>query len=209
MAVRTLTVIDNFYADPNAVRAEALALRYQRSESDLYTGRRALSTKDWSNEVNRLARLTGETLTGPLNDRQGSFVLALKSDESERLTRVHADRNRWAAIVYLSRPEDCQGGTGWYRHRGSGNCRESPEWMAETFGHLAGKSRSEIIEAILATSRDLSQWIEIQRVPMVFNRCVLFLAEEFHAVLSTFGDCPENGRLVQSFEFYALGDEGT
>lgn len=209
MVVRTLTVIDNFYADPGAVRAEALALRYQRSESDLYTGRRAVSTKGWSNEIDRLSRLTGETVTAPPNGRQGSFVLALKSDESKRLTRVHADRNRWTAIVYLSRPEDCEGGTAWYRHRASGNSRESPDWMADTFGDLAGKPRSEIIEAILATSRDLSQWIEIQRVPMVFNRCVLFLAEEFHAVLSTFGDCPENGRLVQSFEFYAPGDEGT
>ena len=156
----------------------------------------------------RLAGLTNEPVTTANNGRQGSFVLALRADDAERLTKVHADRNRWSAIVYLSRPEDCEGGTAWYRHRVSGNSRETADWMTKIFGHLAGRPRAEIVDAMLATSRDLSQWIEVQYVPMVYNRCVLFLAEEFHAVVSPFGDRPEDGRLVQSFEFYAPGDEG-
>jgi hypothetical protein len=204
-AIRTLTVIDNFYEEPDKIRYFALKLQYRRSEGDLYTGRRATNDRDWALTIDRLQRMIDEPVVAPRNGRQGSFVLALEDDEQKRLTRVHADRNRWTAIVYLSRLEDCRGGTAWYRHKATGAARETAEWIDVTFRHLSERSQTEITQALLEESRDLNRWNEVQRVNMVYNRCILFLAEEFHAVVNTFGNCPENGRLTQSFEFYAPG----
>lgn len=179
----------------------ALGLSFEGAGSGLYTGSRACARQDWTPVCARIQSLIGEPTVIPQDHREGWFVLALASDEALRRTRVHADRRAWMALVYLTAPEHCRGGTGWYRHRSTGATCESAVFLESSFGHLAGRPRSELVEAMLSLSCDLAQWVEVQRVGMAFNRCVIFRADQFHAVLETFGDCPENGRLTQVFEF--------
>lgn len=203
----TLTVVDEFYDDPYRVRDIALSSAFDKPAWKLFPGREALAANcDWTGSWERLREFIGEPCLGP-NPRtyefpQGKFNLALATDEETRGTRVHVDLNYWAAIVYLSLPEHCQGGTAWYRHRSTGAFTDTEEWTRALFGHLDGTSVEEVRAAMLKVSLDRDQWEEIARVEMRFNRAVIFEAQAFHATACLFGNRPENGRLTQNFEFY-------
>ena len=48
MSRRTLVVIDEFYEDPDSVRASALGLRFARFPGATYPGGEAIDGRDWS-----------------------------------------------------------------------------------------------------------------------------------------------------------------
>ena len=203
-----LTVVDDFYDDPYKVRKLALSSAFDKPAWKLFPGREAVAeNKDHGADfLGRIREFIGEPCLGA-NPRtyefpQGKFNLALAADEETRGTRVHVDLNYWAAVIYLSLPEHCQGGTAWYRHRSTSALTDTAEWHKALFGHLDGESVEKVRAAMLKVSLDRDQWEEIARVEMRFNRAVIFEAHTFHATASLFGDRPENGRLTQNFEFY-------
>src|SRR3546814_13932407 len=65
------------------------------------------------------------------NAGHAKFRLTLASDLGR--AGVHVDPGYWSGILYLSRPEDCRGGTEFFRHKrtnterrqiGRASCRE-------------------------------------------------------------------------------------
>lgn len=207
MSEVSLAVIDDFYDDPERVRDAALTASFDKPAWKYFPGREAVvDSIDWSGAWERMRASLGVSGIGP-NPRdyafpQGKFNLAVEADEDTRGTRVHVDLNRWAGVIYLSRPADCRGGTSWYRHKATGALTDSGEWHDHCFGHLAGQDVDKIRTAMLQTSLDRSQWEEIARIEMRFNRAVVFMSQTFHATSCLFGDRPENARLSQHFEFY-------
>ncbi|QFS52814.1 DUF6445 family protein [Nostoc sphaeroides] len=204
----SIIVIDNFYDDPDEIRKLALSLNYSKDPNKVYPGAEGIAIGyDWTEVMNRMRSYIDEPCqtSSPLRNPpfpQGKFNLALASDENKRLSRVHVDLNRWAGVVYLSRPEDCCGGTSWYRHRASGAITDTQEWMEQIFSHCAGKTAEEYKKDVLKVSTDMSQWEEIQRVAMVYNRALILMAHTFHATTCLFGTDINNGRLTQHFELY-------
>jgi hypothetical protein len=55
------------------------------------------------------------------------------------------------------------------------------------------------MEELRRDAPDPSKWELTHRVPMKFNRAVLFDATLFHAASEGFGGSPDNGRLAQVF----------
>ena len=101
MPTQSLIVLDDFYDDPDAVRALALSLDYWRKPGATYPGREAhANTVDWSNVWQRLQRCLDVTVcaTGPKNPPfpQGKFRLALTDDEHLRIDGVHEDLQPWS-----------------------------------------------------------------------------------------------------------------
>src|SRR3546814_8877771 len=62
-----------------------------------------------------VSRLVGEPLRPmPPTESHAKFRITLAGDVGR--AKVHVDSSHWSGILYLSRPEDCQGGTAFFRH---------------------------------------------------------------------------------------------
>ena len=114
---------------------------------------------------------------------------------------MHVDGNcYWSGIVYLSLPEDCRGGTEFYRHKELGTDR-APIYDSEVVQYGARSCARFTQELIERDSNDPSKWEHVMTVPMRFNRCVLFRPWFWHTPGKSFGDRKENARLIQMFFF--------
>jgi Family of unknown function (DUF6445) len=213
MPRQSLIVVDDFYEDPDAIRALALSLEYYRKPGATYPGREAVARdRDWSPERARLRSYLTDPVDGPCPKKvpfpQGKFRQAMRQDETDRIDGVHEDVQPWSAVVYLSLPGDCAGqpSVGFYRHRETGATELTPEWEREVFGHLLELPDEEFTPLYWAYMRDLSHWQEVQRIENRYNRALLLQAQCFHASLGIFGDTPVSCRLTQHFEYYSDPD---
>ena len=81
------------------------------------------------------------------------------------MARIHIDQSHWSGILYLSRPEDCQGGTEFFRHKGTNSDRVP---MDEPSLKAAGYSSYEELqkEILDKDALDRSKWEHTMTVPM-------------------------------------------
>jgi hypothetical protein len=70
--------------------------------------------------VDRVGDLLGSTVVAEYSDSK--VVVDNRRDEqiSRKNTWIHYDPYRWTGVLYLNLPEQCRGGTGFYRHRKTG-----------------------------------------------------------------------------------------
>lgn len=173
-----LMIIDNFYTNPDAVRAFALAQEF--SVTGNYPGKRTRSflTQDvkdciqhWMNVVGKITNWQEES------GYTGAFQSAIATDK----TWIHSDcYNTWAGVCYLSPDAPHTAGTALYRHKESGEYR----------------SHENIHEG-----SDYTKWDRIDIVGNKYNRLVLYRGDLFHASLDYFGKDLYDGRLFQTFFF--------
>ena len=138
--------------------------------------------------------LVGEQLK-PMSPMQShaKFRITLGADKGK--AKVHVDSADWSGILYLSRPEDCRGGTEFFRHLPT-NSDHAP-LDDEALAAMGYASRPEMYsEVIEKDGTDDSKWEMSMRVPMRFNRLVLLRPWLWHTAGPAFGDRIENGRLV-------------
>ena len=105
---------------------------------------------------------------------------------------MHIDPGYWSGILYLSRPEDCPGGTDFFRHRPTGTDR-APVSSAElaALGYASfDEMRRELVEK---DSMDDDKWELTSTVPMRFNRLVLLRPWLWHTAGPGFGDSLPTG----------------
>src|SRR5262245_9898483 len=108
-----LMIIDDFLSDPEAFRARALSLNY--SLTGPWPGRNSVEHI----RLEGLERLVSAIVREPLSEpnpleSHGRCRLALAADD--RPGKIHIDPSYWSGILYLSRPQDCRGGTEFFRH---------------------------------------------------------------------------------------------
>lgn len=210
---RELLVIDDFLDDPLAFRAEALALCKDASPHGPDASFPGLQTAATRCEAT-MQRLA-DSLQRPLkwdSPDNGALRLSLAGDTAN--ADVHVDSAERAEIfggvLYLTSPEDCRGGTSFYRHRASGWDRRPDSAQCRERGHASFREfqKRELPpnrrRLFAEWRRDRAQvWEWLFEVPMRFNRLVVFRSDYFHAISDLFGDRAENGRLVQLFHFEA------
>ena len=106
------------------------------------------------------------------------------------------DPSHWSGILYLSEPEDCQGGTEFFRHRET-NTDRAPLSDLEALQLFGAPSAKEWTENLLdRDSLDESKWEMTMRVPMRFNRLILLRPWLWHTAGESFGGNLNNGRLI-------------
>lgn len=211
MANQSLIVIDNFYDNPDAIRALALSSEYNTKRGGTYPGIEAIAKDvDWSSSWKKLRSYIEEDVDAPcpLKDGfpQGKFRLAMKEHEADRIDLVHEDVHRWSGVVYLSLPEHCQGGIAYYKHKKTGALSSTPEWFAENYPELLTTPRDELQKKLLSIFKDESQWEKIGEVPMLYNRAIIIMAQCFHGSTGIFGTSKETARITQNFQFYTPTD---
>lgn len=189
----SLIVVDDFLNGAEALRTQALTLSYPDLAGP-FPGRNSIERINITGLAEQVSQLTGEWLqppTPPMSHAKCRSTLA----RDDARPRVHIDPGYWSGILYLSAPEDCDGGTEFFRHRRTGTDRVpgTPEELAK----LGYASWNAMVDDIVhKDGGDPDCWEMTMRVPMRFNRLVLLRPWLWHTAGPGFGDRLENGRLV-------------
>jgi len=195
------TVIDDFLADPEGFRAHALKLNY--SVEGPYPGRNSAEHILVEGLERLVSSMVGERVQAPMPLKShGTCRLTLDSDNT-RPSRIHIDPTHWSGVLYLSRPDDCRGGTEFYRHRATGLERVPRD--QRQLRDAGFSSYDDLRTAMHEEELDHSKWELTMTVPMRFNRLVLLQPQYWHTSGPGFGDSIENGRLVYLMFFRRWG----
>lgn len=190
----SLIIVDDFLENAHELRDAALRMTYPPQQAP-YPGRNSQQRIEISGLAQQVSQLVAEPVKviSPLQSH-AKCRIATAGDEGS--ARVHIDHGTyWAGILYLSRPQDCVGGTEFFRHLRTGT-DHAPIDPAER-ARLGYASDQEMHRDILEKdSSDDSKWERTMQVPMRFNRLLLLRPWLWHTAGPAFGDSMENGRLV-------------
>ena len=188
-ALDTLVIKDDFYTNPDEVREIALGKNY--AEPPAGTPRLAVTAICNESEskamYERLTPFLPQLEANPVVGVNILFRYTLAN--AQKKIFCHVDGCSSAGIVYLSKPEDCAGGTTIYRHKATGD-------------EIYNKQNRHLYDF-----RDPGQWEVIEEVEMVYNRLVMYPGQLFHAITPVFfGDRIDNARLTQNVFVYRKRD---
>ena len=128
----------------------------------------------------------------------GHCRITLKGDKGR--SGVHIDPAFYSGILYLSLPEHCKGGTEFFRHRPTSLERVPTDLLA--IKKAGYDDINQLIEDVVnKDTLHSARWERTMRVPMRFNRLILFSPWMFHNSGAAFGTSPDNGRLVNLMFF--------
>lgn len=189
---RSVTVVDDFYSDPDFIREYAMNnLKFEqsgyhkgyRSERFLVNG-----TKE------KLEEIMGRKLANwnHPNYANGVFQYCTKSDP----VVYHCDTQTYAGAVYLTPNAPLRSGTSTYRSMITGATRFNPEEnSSEEFRKTFSHGKSEI------SFYDNSTLEIVDSIANVYNRLVVWDGRAIHAGNDYFGTTVENSRFFQLFFF--------
>jgi hypothetical protein len=201
---QVVTVIDDFYDDPMAVRELALAASYRRESGYPAPGTIARADLDVTAARDRIADILGVRLRASQSALWNTFRMQLAGDRHnvEAGARIHAHAGLgWVGLIYLTLPEHCRGGTAFYRHRATQLSDLSDPGSVEATLAARGWSFAELVERLDAEGNLLSEWDHLFTIPMKFNRLVIFRGGLFHGLGALFGTEAANARLTQNLAF--------
>lgn len=212
-AERELVILDDALADPMAYRERALALDYVDSSGTPginFPGRQTRG-QPCLPIMERIAELLDTDLKW-LSPDNGAFRWS--GGDSRARSDIHVDANdgsdgpMLAGLLYLTLPEHCKGGTGFWRHRATGWEQRPDDAELRRAGYASFEDferrcihagAADAFSAIAA--RRGQQWDCLFQVPLRFNRLAVYRADYFHAVGDVFGAEAADSRLVQLFYF--------
>lgn len=199
---KNLIVVDNFYANPDAVRNFALNTEYEELGGRNWPGRDSLYEHGKEELTPLVSEIVGQKLiTKPCN--KCSYFRMTK--EREYGTQdIHFDPNPglvWAGVIYLTPTLHPTGGTKFWKHK-------QTEWefapnQQEAIKHNI-QSHEDMVNFFNIEGKDRNKWIETDNISFKYNRLVLFNPFIFHSNGDWFGTTNENARLIQLLFFHEL-----
>ena len=203
----SLTIIDDFLADPWAARRAALAMDYAApGTGGNYPGRDSTAALPTEGIDRTVSRHLGIELTGAKGTEHGHCRITRKADKGR--SGVHIDPAYYSGILFLSRPEDCAkptaGGTDFFRHKRTG-LERVPANGAELAASGYADLDTLIAEVVNRDTTQPAKWERTMRVPMRFNRLLLFSPWQFHTAAPGFGLDDDSARLVMLLFFARTG----
>ncbi|KFL37740.1 DUF6445 family protein [Arenimonas donghaensis] len=189
----TTIIVDDFFDSAAQLREAALRMDYPDVQGK-FPGRNSQQRLQLEGLDQEVSRLVGEPLVSmPPPQAHGKFRIATAGDVGS--AKVHVDTAHWSGILYLSRPEDCRGGTEFFRHRAT-NSDRGPISDEEARAQGYASARQMISDILERDTMNDAAWELTMRVPMRFNRLVLLRPWLWHTAGEAFGDSLENGRLI-------------
>ncbi|MFD5315849.1 DUF6445 family protein [Streptomyces sp. NPDC127098] len=202
-------VVDDFYPDPDVIRARALRSTFGDLNPVDYPGYASKLALDASMLRRRFSELVGgEVYVDKARLTWGGFRYI--TAESGVNTKAHADIRAidWAGMVYLTPDAPMSAGTGFYRHKETGFEAPPTDRQARALGFCDAVEFDARVTS--PDKADLSKWELTGWVGPVYNRLVLFRGcELYHAPLGGCGDGPETARLTHNFFFTVIPAPGT
>lgn len=193
----SITVVDDFYANPDAVRQFALAQKFE-PDNKYFRGERTAEKFLFPYLKEHFERILGAKITHWL-DHKYNGVFQWCSAGTEVV--FHSDHQTFAAVVYLTPDAPVNCGTSFYKSKETGLRR--PPTQADAWS--TGKTVQELE---LATYKDKltdpNAWDLIDTVGNVYNRLVIWDSKLIHAASGYFGEDIRNSRLFHLYFFDAV-----
>jgi hypothetical protein len=189
MRFNSLT-IDDFYADPMQVREFALKQEFKVRGN--YPGQR---TESFLNDsIKKKLRYILYPFAGEITNWGGEYTGSFQYTTAADRSWIHADSTTdWAAVCYLTPDAPVTAGTGIFRHKETG-------WM--NFDYKRQNDPEYMKQAPPGDEcQDYTKWEMVDRVGNVFNRLIMYRADNYHVSLDYFGKDLNDGRLFQVFFF--------
>jgi hypothetical protein len=201
IAGRLVAVVDSVYRHPDLVRRFALGLDFNL-KAGMYPGRLASvagPTGPLLRLVNGLVPDSGGRSLVIHPAYRGRLTFAVLSQPGTDLRPLQRQPHfdgfcDFAAVLYLCRPGDCQGGTSFWRHRRScleyAPCRGDPRSQAllEPFAardewHLISRMMKDGLAEVGGgyITESNGRWKRLDVVEMRWNRLVLYDSRLFHS----------------------------
>jgi len=187
-----LIVVDNFYN--NALETRNYVLTQEFAVRGNFPGQRTRSyaTQELKDIIQKYVEpFSGKITVFPMpsddnkNIYNGSFQYTVARDRSW----IHTDKwNNWAGVLFLTPNAPLSAGTAFYKFQDGSRSQADTDLL---------KNQDEIDRY----TQDFTKWELVDRVGNVFNRLILFNANQYHMSMDYFGDTKENGRLFQVFFF--------
>jgi hypothetical protein len=199
----SVIVVDDFYQNPDEVRALALAQEYG-SDLRYYKGLRTSERFLWPHMREEFGRLMGRPITEWLG--HGANGIFQQTNVDDPLV-WHHDTQGYAGAVYLTPDAPPSAGTSFWRDRTHG-CRRRPSHPLET-ARLGSAAAVAAAESVVYDSENIVQpdnWELVESVAGLYNRLVIWDASLIHSATSytEFSDAgAAPTRLVQLFFFDA------
>lgn len=187
-----ITVVNNFYSNPDAVRSYALQLDYVQ-EKNFYGGYRSTKSciPSWIKEEFE------KYLAKPIQkftDISGTFQYCTSLDP----VLHHINQQNYAAMIFLTPDAPLSTGTSNFRSKITklthGATKADAAELSSTVFMLDGKSFNN-------NRHDRNNLETADSVANVYNRLVIFNGRSIHSVTSHFGISKEDSRLVHVFFF--------
>lgn len=196
-----VVAVDNFFTDPDEIRAIALAQEY-RENLRFYKGWRSTQRFLWPHMREELSRLLGTPVKGWLG--HGANGVFQQTSHQDPLV-WHHDSQSYAAAVYLTPDAAPSSGTSFWRDRAYG-CRRRPDHPFE-HARLGSEEAVAAAKSVVYDPYNIEHgdnWELMESVAGLYNRLVVWDASLFHSA-TTYDHFTEDGaaptRLVQLFFF--------
>lgn len=195
-------VVDNFYANPDCVRGEALKRPYQQPEN--YSGwrTRPYHQQGIKERIERALRMPITSWPDDLDDIElgnGSFFQGFSTGEHADPVRVHFDtpEDFVTLVIYLTPCAPYDSGTSLWQHRDTKLIAMPMPVDAQRLG----KTIDELMATLQRDSWRPEKWSETNRVGNVYNRALFYRSGMTHSASRHFGSNLDDGRIYQAFRF--------
>lgn len=192
-----ITRFDDFAPDAQAVRESVIRSQFSTEtgpDGAPYTGICKFAVPHW---FDCLSERLGRQIVPAIS----CFRLNLAGELPH--SWVHSDGccASYATVLYLNEPEQCFGGTAFWKHKYLGITQLPTK---EELGEFAMPFYARMAE----DWKRLDLWEQTEVVPMQFNRLITYPTSLFHSrfPFEGFGSGPKDGRLIWIC-FYDLGEE--
>jgi hypothetical protein len=205
-----LMILDNFYPKPYELRE--FALKQDFNVDGNYPGHRTRSfLRDIDYQVgvgphpgevenyqstmmqkiaDVIRPLEGEITWWGDEEYTGAFQYTTSKDRSW----IHVDHvTQWAGVLYLTPFAPTASGTGLFKHK-------LTNWTTEPYFDN-GEVNENLKNLIYEDAHDTTKWDMHAMVGNMFNRLVLYRANQWHQSLDYFGKDINDGRLFMTFFF--------
>ena len=201
MNLYPVTIIENFYENPDAIREFALAQEYTFCHDRLnmeyvYPGSR---TKDLFDLDSKLHEKICKKLVSVYHNAEYDLMRWAISTSFQSVSAeygqgvIHTDHNTvFAAVLYLSPDAPLNGGTSLFKKNNTFDEKKYQQALDDN------DARFKAGEIAMDTSYH-SMFDEIVRVNNVYNTLIIYEGRHFHAANHFFGKTIKDSRLAQVF----------
>lgn len=183
-----LTIIDDFLPTERALEVRSRALDAGFEDIEFMQGTYQGTGLNYNppDMVDGLARFFGRPVVAKVSAFRSGH------EKTDLHVNIHADNviTKWAAVYYLNLPEQCKGGTAFYRLKETG-------WdQMPTQEQLEEKGKN--LEWMLDKWTNEDAWDRETIAGMKFNRLIFYPSQYFHSrfPLKGWGATPEEARLI-------------
>jgi hypothetical protein len=190
-----VTIIDDFFDDPDYIRSEALKLTFERTYNA--PGARAICPSGIADIVCKKIFATLIDMNKHIVEGKADLYFQLTTEEFEE-GWVHTDAGQiyFAGVVYLTPNAPLLGGTSIYKAKSDLSTMNSLQQIKSRV-YTGDSNNLEEFKKTRKQNNDL--FYKTVEVSNVYNRLFIYPANEFHSENKLFGLTKEDARLTLVF----------